>query len=71
MLVLAMEFSRCAQRTYPAGAINQQTDDGEGCVRASGRCHSPKRRGPASRRRAVSPRGAHRARTEGRSLKTE
>jgi hypothetical protein len=50
MLVLAMEFSRGAQRAYRATGINQQTDAGVRQARARGRSATT-RGGPASRRR--------------------
>ena len=40
MLVLAMEFSRGAQRAHRATIIKEQTDEGVRCARASGR-HDP------------------------------
>ena len=50
MLVLAMEFSRGAQRAHRATVINEQTDEGAQYGRASGR-HVRSQGGPASRRR--------------------
>jgi hypothetical protein len=70
MLVLAMEFSRDAQRARRTSGINEQTDARVRWARARGRT-SPR----WVRRRRVggseSPRAAQRAGTEGRSLKTE
>ena len=39
MLVLAMEFSRCAQRAHGTAVIKKQTDEGVRWTRASGRQH--------------------------------
>ena len=50
MLVLAMEFSRGAQRGLRATDIKEQTDERAQRARASGR-HGAQRGGPASRRR--------------------
>jgi hypothetical protein len=44
MLVLAMEFSRGAQRAHRTTVINEQTDEGAQYARASGR-HSAHRAG--------------------------
>jgi len=70
MLVLAMEFSRGAQRALRATNIKEQTDERARCARASGRrCATG-----AGRHRvggSESPRAARRAGTEGHSLKTE
>ena len=69
MLVLAMEFSRCAQRGYRTISIKEQTDGVGGFTRASG---LPTRWGwQASRRRVESPRAAQRTGTVDHSLKTE
>jgi hypothetical protein len=48
MLVLAMEFSRGAQRAYRAAAI-EQTDEGAQQGRASGRQPTKRRAGIASK----------------------
>ena len=70
MLVLAMEFSRGAQRAHRATIIKEQTDERAQYARASGRQFTLR-----VRRRRVggseSPRAARRAGTEGHSLKTE
>jgi hypothetical protein len=70
MLVLAMEFSRDAQRAHRIPGIKEQTDARVRWARARGR--------PVTRwvgRRRVggleSPRAARRAGSEGHSLKTE
>ena len=71
MLVLAMEFSRGAQRVHRTTAIKEQTDERVRSARASGRRFTSKK---MSRRRvggSESPRAARRAGTEGHSLKTE
>ena len=70
MLVLAMEFSRGAQRGHRASIIKEQTDDRVQWARARGRDCTRW----VSRRRvggSESPRAARRAGTEGHSLKTE
>ena len=70
MLVLAMEFSRGAQRKHRAAHIKEQTDVQARCPRASGRTHLTE----GARRRvggSESTRAAHRAGTGGHSLKTE
>ena len=70
MLVLAMEFSRGAQRGHRATIIKEQTDERVRCARASGRRFTQR----VSRRRvggSESPRAARRAGTGGHSLKTE
>ena len=41
MLVLAMEFSRGAQRGHRASIIKEQTDERVRCARASGRPDDP------------------------------
>ena len=50
MLVLAMEFSRGAQRAHRATGIKEQTDAGVRQARARGR-QTTRSDGPASRRR--------------------
>jgi hypothetical protein len=69
MLVLAMEFSRGAQRAHGTAGIEIQTDTGARWARASGR-HSRGEAGIASEG-LESARAARRAGTEGHSLKTE
>jgi hypothetical protein len=70
MLVLAMEFSRCAQRAMRTPHIKEQTDE---WVRmgTGERPIGPSMARSASRRRAVSPRAVRWTGSEGRSLKTE
>jgi len=70
MLVLAMEFSRGALRTHGAAGTKEQTGGGRctrgreaGCILDEDRRH---RVGGTE-----SPRAAHRAGSEGHSLKTE
>ena len=70
MLVLAMEFSRGAQRGLRATDIKEQPDERARGARASGRDGAT----GAGRLRvggSESPRAARRAGTEGHSLKTE
>ena len=64
MLVLAMEFSRGAQRAHRASIIKEQTDERAQCARASGR-QSTRMGGPASRRRVGIAPGCSSSRNRG------
>jgi hypothetical protein len=70
MLVLAMEFSRDAQRAFRAVDAKEQTGIGVRNGRARGRADHCWSAGVASEG-LESPRAAHRAGTRGHSLKTE
>ena len=69
MLVLAMEFSRGAQRALGATGVKEQTDAGVRSARASGRRRLEVV--PAALGGKDSPRAAESAGSEGHSLKTE
>jgi hypothetical protein len=70
MLVLAMEFSRGAQRAT-RGVRGQKTDRQRGGSSAGERPTFATRAKSASRRGTESPRAAQKTGTEGHSLKTE
>ncbi len=69
MLVLAMEFSKGAQRAFRTSVATLKTGHRVRDARASGRRRLEVV--PASRWRVDSPRAACTAGSEGRSLKTE
>jgi hypothetical protein len=71
MLVLAMEFSRCAQRALRTVNTKEQTGVGVQSGRASGRRPHTRWGGGIASEGLESPRAARRAGTEGHSLKTE
>ena len=71
MLVLAMEFSRCAQRPHRATDIKVQTDEWVRYGRASGRSSVEMRTIGVASEGGIAPGCSRRAGTEGHSLKTE
>jgi hypothetical protein len=70
MLVLAMEFSRCAQRARRATIIKEQTDERVQRTRARGR-PKPQRGGGFASEGRNRPGLLEEQGTEGHSLKTE